>query len=81
MKTKQIQKILDRIKDKTIQCHTLDDNEIIEMDYFNPHVEIDSEIPQLVIAGDYGSIFTDDLENAIVENNTIKTKDYLITIL
>lgn len=81
MKKKHIQQVLDMMKDKTIQCITLDDGEDIEINYFNPNVEIDEEIPEMVIAGDYGIIFVDDLGDAVVENNTIKTKEYKITIL
>lgn len=81
MKTKHIQKVLDMMKDKTIQCITIDDGEDIEINYFNPNVEIDEEIPEMVIAGDYGTIFVDDLDEAVIENNTIKTKEYKITIL
>ena len=81
MKKKHIQKVLDMMKDKTIQCITLHDGEDIEINYFNPNVEIDEEIPEMVIAGDYGTIFVDDLDDAVVENNTIKTKEYKITIL
>jgi hypothetical protein len=79
---KQIQSILDILKNATtIQCHTLEDDMDIMVDYFNPNVEHDPEIPEMVIAGELGAIFTDDLENAIVENNTIKTRDYLIQLL
>jgi hypothetical protein len=82
MKTKQIRKALDLLqKANEIHCLTLEDNEDIEMDFFDPHVEIDEEIPQMVIAGTYGSVFTDDLSDCIIENNTIKTKQLQITIL
>lgn len=82
MKTKQIRKALDLLqKAKEIHCLTLEDGEDIEMDFFDPNVDIDREIPQMVIAGLYGSVFTDDLSDCIIENNTIKTKQLQITIL
>ena len=82
MKIKQIRKALDLLQTaKEIHCLTLEDNEDIEMDFFDPNVEINEEIPQMVIAGLYGSVFTDDLSDCIIENNTIKTKQLQITIL
>jgi hypothetical protein len=51
------------------------------MDFFDPNAEIDQEIPELVIAGVYGSVFTDDLSDCIIEGNTITTKQLKITIL
>lgn len=82
MKIKQIRKALDLLQTaKEIHCLTLEDGEDIEMDFFDPNVDIDPEIPQMVIAGLYGSVFTDDLSDCIIENNTIKTKQLQITIL
>ncbi len=69
------------MKDKTIQCITIDDGEDIEINYFNPNVGIDEEIPEMVIAGDYGTIFVDDLEGAVIQDNTITTKNYKLTII
>lgn len=82
MKIKQIRRALDTLqKANEIHCLTLEDGEDIEMDFFDPKVDIDPEIPQMVIAGLYGSVFTDDLSDCIIENNTIKTKQLQITIL
>lgn len=82
MKIKQIRKALDLLQTaKEIHCLTLEDGEDIELDFFDPNVDIDPEIPQMVIAGLYGSVFTDDLSDCIIENNTIKTKQLQITIL
>lgn len=78
--TKHTQRILDILKQvNTIQCHTMEDDMDIEVDYFNPDADIDPEIPSIVIAGNYGAVFTDDLETATIEGNTIKTNDYKIT--
>lgn len=82
MKIKQIRKALDLLQTaKEIHCLTLEDGEDIELDFFDPNVDIDPEIPEMVIAGLYGSVFTDDLSDCIIENNTIKTKQLQITIL
>lgn len=82
MKIKQIRRALDTLqKANEIHCLTLEDGEDIEMDFFDPNVEIDPEIPQMVIAGVYGSVFTDDLSDCIIEGNTIQTKHIKITIL
>jgi hypothetical protein len=82
MKIKQIRRALDTLqKANEIHCLTLEDGEDIEMDFFDPNVEIDPEIPQMVIAGLYGSVFTDDLSDCIIEGNTIQTKQIKITIL
>lgn len=82
MKIKQIRRALDTLqKANEIHCLTLEDGEDIEMDFFDPNVEIDPEIPQMVIAGLYGSVFTDDLSDCIIEGNTIQTKHIKITIL
>lgn len=82
MKIKQIRRALDTLKKANeIHCLTLEDGEDIEMDFFDPNVEIDPEIPQMVIAGLYGSVFTDDLSDCIIEGNTIQTKHIKITIL
>ena len=81
MKTKKINKVLDVLKKaNTIQCFTLEDDMDIMVDYFNPDVICDPEIPEMVIAGELGAVFTDDLEHAIIEDNVIKTKDYLIQL-
>lgn len=80
--TQQIEKALNLLKQaNTIQCITLDDKEDIEMDLFDPHVEYDDEIAGLVIAGTYGTLFTDDFADCEIENNTIKTKEHQITIV
>jgi len=82
MKIKQIRKALDLLQTANeIQCLTLEDGEDIEMDFFDPNAEIDQEIPEMVIAGVYGSVFTDDLSDCIIEGNTITTKQLKITIL
>lgn len=80
--TQQIEKALHILKQaNTIQCITLDDGEDIEMDLFDPHVEYDQEIAGMVISGTYGTLFTDDFADCEIENNTIKTKQYQITII
>lgn len=82
MKIKQIRKAIDILqKANEIHCLTLDDGEDIEMNFFDPNVEIDTEIPELIIGGVYGNVFTDDLSDCTIENNTIQTKDIKITIL
>ena len=80
--TQQIQNALNLLKQaNTIQCITLDDGEDIEMNLFDPHVEHDQEIAGMVISGTYGTLFTDDFSDCEIENNTIKTKQYQITII
>lgn len=80
--TQQIEKALEMLKQaNTIQCITLDDGEDIEVDLFDPHVEYDQDIAGMVIAGTYGTLFTDDFSDCEIENNTIKTKQYQITIV
>jgi len=82
MKIKQTHKAQNILKQATtIQCITLDDGEDIEMDLFDPHVEYDQEIAGMVISGTYGTLFTDDFADCEIENNTIKTKQYQITIV
>jgi hypothetical protein len=82
MKIKQTHKALNILKQATtIQCITLDDNEDIEMNFFDPNVELDEEIPELVIGGVFGNIFTDDLSDSVIQDNTITTKNYKITII
>lgn len=82
MKIKQIRKALDLLQTaKEIHCLTLEDGEDIEMDFFDPKVEIDQEIPEMVIAGLYGCVFTDDLSDCIIEENTIQTKHIKINII
>jgi hypothetical protein len=81
MKIKQIRKALELLKNsKEIHCLTLEDGEDIEMNFFDPDVEIDNEIPELVIGGVYGNLFTEDFSDCIIEGNTIQTKDIKITI-
>ena len=82
MKTKQIEIALSVLKNaKEIQCVTLDDNTDIEMNFFDPNVEVDQEIPELVIGGIYGNVFTDDLFDSVLQDNTITTKQLKITII
>lgn len=82
MKIKQIRKALDLLQNcKEIHCLTLDDGEDIEMNFFDPNVEIDEEIPELIIGGTFGSVFTDDLEECTINENTIQTKNIKITII
>jgi hypothetical protein len=81
MKHKQTLKALEMLqRANNIQCITLEDNMDIEIDYFNPNAIIDEEIPEMVIVGVYGNIFTDDLQDCVIEGNTITTKEYKITI-
>jgi hypothetical protein len=82
MKHKQTLKALEMLqKANDIQCNILEDNMDIEIDYFNPNAIIDEEIPEMVIVGVYGNIFTDDLQDCVIEGNTITTKEYKITIV
>ena len=82
MKTKQIEIALSVLKNaKEIPCVTLDDNTDIEMNFFDPNVEVDQEIPELVIGGIYGNVFTDDLFDSVLQDNTITTKQLKITII
>jgi hypothetical protein len=82
MKTKQIEIALSVLKNaKEIQCVTLDDNTDIEMNFFDPNVDVDQEIPELVIGGLYGNVFTDDLLDSVLQDNTITTKQLKITII
>lgn len=80
--TQQIENAIHLLKQaNTIQCITLDDNEDIEMNFFDANVEINEEIPELVIGGVFGNIFTDDLSNSVIQDNTITTNNYKITII
>jgi len=82
MKNKKIEIALDVLKNaKEIQCVTLDDDTDIEMNFFDPNVDTDQEIPELVIGGLYGTIFTDDLLDSVIQDNTITTKQLKITII
>jgi hypothetical protein len=82
MKHNQTQNVLDLLKNSNeIQCNLIEDNMDIEINYFNSNAINDEEIPDMVIAGEYGNIFTDDLADAVIEGNTIKVKEYKITII
>jgi hypothetical protein len=82
MNHKQTLKALGMLqKANDIQCNILEDNMDIEIQYFNPNAIIDEEIPEMVIVGVYGNIFTDDLQDCVIEGNTITTKEYKITIV
>lgn len=82
MKHNQTQSVLDLLKNANeIQCNLIEDNMDIEINYFNPNAINDEEIPDMVIVGEYGNIFTDDLVDAVIEGNTILAKEYKITII
>jgi hypothetical protein len=82
MKYNQVSLALDMLKKANgIKCVLIEDDTDIEINYFDPNATIDEEIPEMVIAGDYGNIFTDDLKTCNIQDNTITTTKYKITII